>query len=226
MSVKSENALRTIGEVAKELGVEQHVLRFWDTKFKQIKPQKRRGRRYYRPQDVKLVSIIKSLLYTQGFTIKGAERFLKNNAERIGDNSILELTQSMAIKSLGSKSDDSNTQSQLIEQKEQNTMPKHGDENAQSNIIASKKPRVNLRVASPASQLQPSLFALPSERGADASRQWQGTKEGTSVAAVESSDASAVTTKQVRMSEGDKRRLREVYRGLCYTKEKLDEATA
>ena len=71
---KSKAAFRTIAEVAEELGVATHVLRFWETKFPQIKPMKRNGgRRYYRPDDVKLVSIIKDYLYEKRYTIEGVQ---------------------------------------------------------------------------------------------------------------------------------------------------------
>lgn len=73
---KHPEALRTIGEVAEELGIATHVLRFWESKFFQIKPQKRRGRRYYRPEDIKVITQIKALLYGQGYTIRGVQRFL------------------------------------------------------------------------------------------------------------------------------------------------------
>lgn len=76
---KSPDALRTIGEVATELGVASHVLRFWESKFKQIKPQKRRGRRYYRPEDIKVIHQIKVLLYQKGYTIRGVQRFLSHS---------------------------------------------------------------------------------------------------------------------------------------------------
>ena len=75
---KSPDAFRTISEVAEELALPQHVLRFWETRFTQIKPLKRGGgRRYYRPDDVALVRAIKHLLYGQGYTIKGVQRILK-----------------------------------------------------------------------------------------------------------------------------------------------------
>jgi len=67
----------TIGEVARRLDVPQHVIRFWETKFKQIKPVKRRGgHRYFRKVDVEFLAEIKSLLYEKGFTIKGAQKYL------------------------------------------------------------------------------------------------------------------------------------------------------
>ncbi len=74
---KSAGAFRTISEVAGELNVEQHVLRFWETKFTQIKPLKRGGgRRYYRPEDVELLKNIHHLLYSEGYTIKGVQKLL------------------------------------------------------------------------------------------------------------------------------------------------------
>jgi len=77
---KSENALRTISEVADALDVKPHVLRFWESKFEQIKPMKRAaGRRYYRPEDVELIAGIKELLHGQGMTIKGAQKHIKDN---------------------------------------------------------------------------------------------------------------------------------------------------
>lgn len=75
---KSATAFRTISEVADELDVPQHVLRFWETKFSQVKPLKRGGgRRYYRPEDVDLLRRIRKLLYAEGYTIKGVQRLLR-----------------------------------------------------------------------------------------------------------------------------------------------------
>ena len=77
-NTKSDAAFRTISEVADELDVPQHVLRFWETKFTQIRPLKRGGgRRYYRPEDVTLLKRIRTLLYTDGLTIKGVQRLLR-----------------------------------------------------------------------------------------------------------------------------------------------------
>jgi DNA-binding transcriptional MerR regulator len=76
---KSAGAFRTISEVADELDVAQHVLRFWESKFPQVRPLKRGGgRRYYRPEDVDLLRRIRSLLYDEGYTIKGAQKLLKS----------------------------------------------------------------------------------------------------------------------------------------------------
>ena len=80
---KTQDAFRTIGEVAEELDLPQHVLRFWETKFNQIRPVKRAGgRRYYRPDDVQLLGAIRILLYSEGYTIKGVQRILKEQGVR------------------------------------------------------------------------------------------------------------------------------------------------
>jgi DNA-binding transcriptional MerR regulator len=80
---KSAGAFRTIGEVAEALDVPQHVLRFWETRFGQIRPMKRAGgRRYYRPDDVDLVAGIRHLLHVRRYTIKGAQRVIKENGVR------------------------------------------------------------------------------------------------------------------------------------------------
>jgi DNA-binding transcriptional MerR regulator len=75
---KSKNAFRTISEVASELDVPQHVLRFWETKFSQIKPMKRGGgRRYYRPEDIDVLKVIQHHLYTNGYTIRGVQNLFR-----------------------------------------------------------------------------------------------------------------------------------------------------
>lgn len=79
---KAASAFRTISEVATELGVQQHVLRFWETKFSQVRPLKRGGgRRYYRPEDVQLLKKIHELLYTEGYTIKGVQKLLRQHGK-------------------------------------------------------------------------------------------------------------------------------------------------
>jgi DNA-binding transcriptional MerR regulator len=92
---KSPDAFRTISEAAEELDLPQHVLRFWETRFSNIKPLKRGGgRRYYRPEDVLLLKGIRHLLYDQGFTIKGVQRILKDQGIRyvigIGEGRVME----------------------------------------------------------------------------------------------------------------------------------------
>lgn len=75
---KSPDAFRTISEVAEELDLPQHVLRFWETRFAQIRPLKRGGgRRYYRPDDIDLLKGIRTLLYGEGYTIRGVQRIFK-----------------------------------------------------------------------------------------------------------------------------------------------------
>ncbi len=81
-SGKSASAFKTISEVADELDVQQHVLRFWETKFSQIRPLKRGGgRRYYRPEDMELLKRIHTLLYTEGYTIKGVQKLLREKGK-------------------------------------------------------------------------------------------------------------------------------------------------
>ena len=76
--VKSPNAFRTISEVSDGIEIPQHVLRFWESKFSQIKPMKRGGgRRYYRPEDVEIIDAIRKLLHDDGYTIKGAQKLLR-----------------------------------------------------------------------------------------------------------------------------------------------------
>ena len=80
MAEKAPEAFRTISEVANDLDLPQHVLRFWETRFQQIKPLKRGGgRRYYRPDDIDLLRGIRHLLYSEGYTIRGAQRILKDH---------------------------------------------------------------------------------------------------------------------------------------------------
>src|SRR5471030_1777618 len=80
---KSPDAFRTISEAAEDLDLPQHVLRFWETRFPQIKPLKRGGgRRYYRPDDVELLRVIRQLLYGEGYTIKGVQKLFKEQGAR------------------------------------------------------------------------------------------------------------------------------------------------
>ena len=92
-SRKAASAFRTISEVADDLKVQQHVLRFWETKFSQVKPLKRGGgRRYYRPEDVDILKTIHHLLYTQGYTIKGVQKLFREQ----GKNKVVEKTPPVA----------------------------------------------------------------------------------------------------------------------------------
>ena len=84
---KAPDAFRTISEVADDLDLPQHVLRFWETRFQQIKPLKRGGgRRYYRPDDIALLRGIQHLLYGEGYTIRGAQRILKDHGVKFVQN--------------------------------------------------------------------------------------------------------------------------------------------
>src|ERR1700750_3283371 len=97
---KSAQAFRTISEVAPELDVPQHVLRFWESKFSQVRPLKRGGgRRYYRPEDVDLLRRIRSLLYEDGYTIKGVQRLLKEGRGRLPQQR-LDIAAESALESL------------------------------------------------------------------------------------------------------------------------------
>jgi len=80
---KAPDAFRTISEVAQELDVPQHVLRFWESRFREIRPMKRGGgRRYYRPDDVALLRGVRHLLYGEGYTIRGVQRLLREQGVR------------------------------------------------------------------------------------------------------------------------------------------------
>lgn len=95
---KAPDAFRTISEVAADLDIPQHVLRFWETRFTQIKPMKRSGgRRYYRPDDVDLLRGIRRLLYGEGYTIRGVQRILKEH----GIGSVQRLADANAVASFG-----------------------------------------------------------------------------------------------------------------------------
>jgi DNA-binding transcriptional MerR regulator len=95
---KAPDAFRTISEVANDLDIPQHVLRFWETRFAQIKPMKRSGgRRYYRPDDIDLLKGIRRLLYGEGYTIRGVQRILKEH----GIGSVQRLADSSAVASFG-----------------------------------------------------------------------------------------------------------------------------
>ena len=100
---KAPDAFRTISEVAGDLDIPQHVLRFWETRFTQIKPMKRSGgRRYYRPDDVDLLRGIRHLLYSEGYTIRGVQRILKEH----GIKAVQGLTEGSSAAAFGVMEDD------------------------------------------------------------------------------------------------------------------------
>ena len=109
----SASAFRTISEVANELSIPQHVLRFWESKFNQIKPMKRGGgRRYYRPEDIGLLRSIRNLLYHDGYTIRGVQRLLRESGAKslVGDRATLP-TPSFPVEAASS----TDTQGELLE---------------------------------------------------------------------------------------------------------------
>ncbi|KQT50755.1 hypothetical protein ASG43_05630 [Aureimonas sp. Leaf454] len=118
MTDKSIDAFRTISEVAEDLNLPQHVLRFWETRFAQIKPMKRGGgRRYYRPDDVELLKGIRFLLYVKGFTIKGVQRILKENGNRfvisIGEGNLTGLDDMQTGRALGPLPEDAEGEAEV-----------------------------------------------------------------------------------------------------------------
>ncbi len=119
-SVKSQSAFRTISEVSEDLNVPQHVLRFWETKFVQIRPMKRGGgRRYYRPEDVALLQRIRALLYTDGFTIKGVQKLLREGGISV-ENPAVEVpaysAEILELAMLDDHSDDTFDEAELVDE--------------------------------------------------------------------------------------------------------------
>ena len=99
--MKSPQAFRTISEVSNEVNIPAHVLRFWETKFPNINPLKRSGnRRYYRPEDVKLIIRIKTLLYDNGYTVKGVQKLLKENNNKNNEKNIIKEKLSSILKDI------------------------------------------------------------------------------------------------------------------------------
>jgi len=99
--MKSPQAFRTISEVSSEINIPAHVLRFWETKFPNINPLKRSGnRRYYRPEDVKLIIRIKTLLYDNGYTVKGVQKLLKENDNKNNEKNIIKEKLSSILKDI------------------------------------------------------------------------------------------------------------------------------
>ena len=118
MVEKSPDAFRNISEVSSLLDVPAHVLRFWETRFSQIKPIKRSGgRRYYRPEDIKLLTRIRDLLYREGYTIKGAQQVLKSNGQN--DKVVTSTPQSTASEAPSQAAPDFATALTLLQQASQ-----------------------------------------------------------------------------------------------------------
>ena len=99
--MKSPQAFRTISEVSNEVNIPAHVLRFWETKFPNINPLKRSGnRRYYRPEDVKLIIRIKTLLYDNGYTVRGVQKLLKENDNKNNEKNVIKEKLSSILKDI------------------------------------------------------------------------------------------------------------------------------
>ncbi len=102
---KSPDAYRTIGEASEVIGVPQHVLRFWETRFSQIRPVKRAGnRRYYRPVDIALLKRIRQLLHDEGYSIRGVQRLLRSSGAKAVIEAVREDPQPAAPKRTADRS--------------------------------------------------------------------------------------------------------------------------
>ena len=129
-SSKSAQAYRTISEVATELDLPQHVLRFWETKFNAIKPMKRGGgRRYYRPDDIVLLQRIRGLLYDDGYTIKGVQKLLREGGGKIdlpeGKGKVGEAIQNTSPESISTEPDKAELKSIMAELEDIQTLLRH-----------------------------------------------------------------------------------------------------
>ena len=132
---KSAGAFRTISEVADILGVQQHVLRFWETKFTQVKPLKRGGgRRYYRPEDITVLQRIHHLLYTEGYTIKGVQKLLRGHGKTQVANG--EFKKEQAIQSENEPKTFSNVTRQAAEEENEKQDPGNLSERQKSILSA------------------------------------------------------------------------------------------
>ena len=129
---KAPDAFRTISEVADDLDIPQHVLRFWETRFAQIKPMKRSGgRRYYRPDDVNLLRGIRRLLYGEGYTIRGVQRILREHGIKAVQNLTDEVTgQTSAIFDGPSFDNDADVADDFDLENDDSSDADHGDEPA------------------------------------------------------------------------------------------------
>ena len=129
-SSKSTQAFRTISEVATELDLPQHVLRFWETKFNAIKPMKRGGgRRYYRPDDIVLLQRIRGLLYDDGYTIKGVQKLLREGGGKIdlpeGKGKVGEAIHNTSPKTISTEPDKAELKSIMAELEDIQTLLRH-----------------------------------------------------------------------------------------------------
>jgi DNA-binding transcriptional MerR regulator len=160
---KAPDAFRTISEVADDLDIPQHVLRFWETRFAQIKPMKRSGgRRYYRPDDVDLLRGIRRLLYGEGYTIRGVQRILKEYGikavQGLTDESVFS---SSAFAGIEAGIGDALREPSEFEDDAPDVEPDEDDEEdevvAEERIVARRAPGIvpPLRRSEPAAELEP-----------------------------------------------------------------------
>jgi len=129
-SSKSTQAFRTISEVATELDLPQHVLRFWETKFNAIKPMKRGGgRRYYRPDDIVILQRIRGLLYDDGYTIKGVQKLMREGGSKFdlpeGKGKVGEAIQNTSPETISTEPDKAELKSIMSELEDIQTLLRH-----------------------------------------------------------------------------------------------------
>ncbi|MBS0530360.1 MAG: MerR family transcriptional regulator [Proteobacteria bacterium] len=153
---KAPDAFRTISEVADDLDIPQHVLRFWETRFAQIKPMKRSGgRRYYRPDDVDLLRGIRHLLYSEGYTIRGVQRILKEH----GIKAVQGLTEGSSAAAFGVIEDDiRNTLGAMDDEDDAAGEETETDDDAAEDAPSAPPPRVR---QSPRHALDDALWSGP-----------------------------------------------------------------
>ena len=153
---KGPEAFRTISEVAEDLDLPQHVLRFWETRFAQIKPLKRGGgRRYYRPDDVDLLRGIRQLLYGEGYTIKGVQRILKEQGPRFVIGAGRGETEGLSAAARRSPSDDfTDTEDDIAVEGDVDWAGADFDDDDDDEMPAAPQPRVAEPLVSPPRQAQ------------------------------------------------------------------------
>jgi DNA-binding transcriptional MerR regulator len=197
---KSPNALKTIGEVAEDIDVATHVLRFWESKFHQIKPQKRRGRRYYRPEDVVIITQIKALLYGQGYTIRGVQKFLSTEFK---------------MKEADNKNAPPVADAQDEAKKVLNVAP-----NAVP--FAIQMPQA-AQPASPFSVLRPVPSLTPNIFPASPANNPVSVNQNSPVSVVAPKEAVTNANEESRIANEDVEKLKQIYDGMCNIREQLKE---
>ncbi len=158
--MKAPDAFRTISEVAEELDLPQHVLRFWETRFSQIKPMKRGGgRRYYRLDDVQLLRGIRLLLYAEGFTIRGVQRLLKEK----GVAFVAAVGQTGSIQTLTAAERDVETDPDAAEPPDTVPEPPRDDDRGVISFGSAASEIMPAAADHPPGPARPGLFSIPTE---------------------------------------------------------------